>query len=232
MKNTKSMSKKNNKKQQIQNNQKMILFRSIGMPRELIYTFIYSDGQTQMQLNNVGQLSVTTNYKINNLYDFDDRFSSGSPSNYNGFALFYHQYRVLSIAYRIEVTNLEDFPVFAVVTPTTTPGDISASSYYQTAEQPLSQSFLLGPKYQANAKHIFTKLIKLSDILGDPILLRTDPSYSGTSFLSAGQPTKIVYLSRAFECTTSSPFTSNAGVVSVSHFSIRARLYQPVMSVQ
>jgi len=102
------------------------------MPRHFITHLKYTD-IVHTSLNNPGQSFVALRYRANSLYDPDPLLGGPSYTGFNEFAAFYEYYRVLSVQFTVEFTNLESNTALTAVIialnldPGTTPGSVLES---------------------------------------------------------------------------------------------------------
>lgn len=95
-----------------------------SIPDSLTARLVYLD-QTENR-NNVGGFVCSWRYRLNSAYDPDPLLGTGAISGFNEWAAFYTHYRVLSLSYDVNISNMEAFPLTAVAAPTLT--DLGANS--------------------------------------------------------------------------------------------------------
>jgi hypothetical protein len=132
-------------------------------------------------LNNVGGIAASKYWQPTSAYDVDPALGSTPTAGYAELTAMFRYYRVLKFQVRLEVINMDEFPVTVCEGPfnLTPPGATVGYDVY--VGNPLFRRHILSPLSSGTPKAIFmTPWIDVANFVGDEYV-RTDPNYASVT---------------------------------------------------
>lgn len=173
------------------------------VPDTTIVKLRYKDG-TLLRLNGAGTQFAVFTLRLNDVFDPDSAFGSGSVTGFSQWAAFYNNYRVRTANVRWQLGNFTAVPIYAYMypalanlVPATINGaiDLAESSYASPVK-------LLAPagSYPNIAK--FNNKYNLAEVIGNSREYYSNPNYAGVASTAPGSPSTRIFIQFVAYSTT------------------------------
>lgn len=167
----------------------------VGMPRRLLMKMPYIDPQSLWTTTGLAVPYTTVSYYVNSPGQLNASSSLGAnyPANFKEIGSIYSNHRVHAVSFYIEQSHNLASPVESTMGFTFNPGDGSASTNFEIAEQPFSNKRLMLASGSGGERATYKGFVKLSAVYGKKNEYTTNPATQGSTTVSgtATAPTQL-----------------------------------------
>jgi hypothetical protein len=158
------------------------------MPDSVLVDLVYPD--TTLTHTNNAFTYLSWRYRANSVYDPDPTIGSGSVPGYSFWATGYNSYRVISLGYSIDLSNLETSPVDVVACPSVADLGANYTAMNELFGNPYASQALLSAKGGMDRARL-TGAIDLGQFWGNSGQYLNDDGFGGSV---GGNPSVSLFL--------------------------------------
>jgi hypothetical protein len=178
--------------------------RLMFTPEAILVDLTYPD--VTYTKNNVGSPFLSWRYRMNSVFDPDPALGSGSVPGYTYYSGGYGSYRVLTLGYSIDLSNLEASPLDIVAVPSNTDLGLNYAAVNELFGNPYASQALISAKGGMDRARLKGS-IDIGEFWGNPGQYLNDDSFGGTV---GANPGTLLFLNVGANSATN--FTASNGV--------------------